>query len=913
MGEFRFGPYALNGVSRSLTRQGQTIPLGSRAVDILLFLVSEPGKLRSNEEIISHAWPNTFVDQSNLRVHMSAIRKALGTQGRDGEYIANIPGRGYQFVGHVESAALSGFTVQTVARTGIFGRDDAIASIAQLLVSGLVTIVGPGGIGKSTVARGVTDFFGARERMLWVDLAELESGEYLESTIASALGLPSHDQNVVRAIATTLVQQERLLVLDSCEHIVDQTAQLVEALRDSAPALVILATSREPLRVTGERVYRLPPLTVPLLEDELEKQRLTPAIQLFLDRAVGQFASFELGSEELLWVAEICRRLDGIALAIELAAARLESVSLHELATSLEQSFRLLTRGRRTAFPRHRTLRATLDWSYDILPPAEQIALQRLSVLRGWFSFGVADAVMCGSAAENLHELVSKSLVVADSRNLTTRYRLLDTTRFYAAEKLAETGQQNGVLSQLAHYLIGVLEAEEEAMYAAADGPQLTFSELVAHVRVALAWSLVDDAALGVKLTVASVPLFFRLALLDECLEYVTTAISHLDAHPGLDEPRRMKLYAALGWPQMRPSGGPRDGAAAWSTALSIAEDIGDIDYQLRALWALWVDAINQAKPEQGLQLAKTFADRAVRSSDEVDRVVGLRLVGATHHWLGRHAESQLQLERMLKDYDALPSGNSAFRFQFDQRITARVVITRNLWALGQEAEALQMLDNTIRLAIEMNHELSLANYLAEAGCPIALLSDRLDLAEEMIALLRHHTKALSLDVWNNYADCFDAELHLLRGEPARCLEILRPSCAILAKAGFVLFQAYFQSVEARALTALACNAEATSVIVKALDACAMSGERWCLPELLRVKSFVIAAEKAPKWKSLALTLLHEATLAARADGARAWEQRIELDLARLSTDQPAEVARSNAMPASPDERPGQSRKTKLH
>lgn len=223
------------------------------------------------------------------------------------------------------------------------------------------------------------------------------------------------------------------------------------------------------------------------------------------------------------------------------------------------------------------------------------------------------------------------------------------------------------------------------------------------------------------------------------------------------------------------------------------------------------------------------------------------------------------------------------------------------------------MLEATIRQAIEMRHELSLANFLAEAGCPIALLSGRLGLADEMIALLRHHTKALSLDVWNNYADCFEAELDLLQGKPSRCLEVLGPSCAILAKSGFVLFQTYFRSVEARALTALGRHADAIGVIDEALTSCAASGERWCLPELLRVKGATIVADGAFGWQSSALTLFHEAAAAARSDGALAWERRIALDFAPLSGDPMGDPASKVAVTYRPEGEPERSSKPPLH
>ncbi len=882
MEEFRFGSFTLNAASRSLTKNGSPVALGSRALDILIFLVSEPGRLRSNAEIVNHAWPNTFVDESNLRVHLSAIRRALGDTRSPPRYIGNIPGRGYQFIAPIQRTEVSAPTRPEVA-SGIFGREEAIETIVRLVPNGVVTVVGPGGIGKSTVARAVVKRIGAQDRMLWVDLAEMDSGAHLTATVASTLGLAAHDPKIEQTLAGTLMERDQLVVLDSCEHVVDHAATLVEKLRQHAPSLTILATSREPLRVNDERIYRLPPLDVPRDEDTPERSRQSPAIQLFLDRAAGQLGEQELDEHDISRVAEICRRLDGLALAIELAAARLESISLVELAASLDQSFRLLTRGRRNAFPRHRTLRATLDWSYDVLPDSQQTALQRLSVLRGWFSFGMADAVLAGAAEDTLHELVSKSLVVADKRTSTTRYRLLDMTRLYAAEKLQESGGLSPTMSRLTTCLTKLLQAEEDKLFGGMDNPYKGLTELLPHLRVALAWCRKHDPTSGVLLVVVSVPLFVRMSLLDECFTQVNWAITYLEDHPGSAERYRMKLYAAIGWPQMRPAGRPRDDQAAGSTALAIAEELGDLDYQLRALLALWIDLINRAQPEEALQLARTFVDRSVHSSDPLDRVVGLRLIGATYHWLGRFAESQCELQQMLDAHAVLPIRNSVVRFQFDQQISARVIVTRNLWIMGRTDEALQMVDDTLRQASKLGHDLSAANYVCEAACLVTLLSGHLDLAENYIALLRQNAKTLALDVWNNYADCFDAELLLQRGEYARCIDLMTAGLAVLRAAGFVLFDTYFRAVQAQALSALNLHAEALNVIETALEDSARTGERWCLPELLRVKAAVMTSERGADWQATAATLLREAVATARADGALQWARRAQADLDRLS------------------------------
>lgn len=621
-----FGPFTLAPARRVLLRDGKAVLLGSRAADILIFLASHPGELKTNAQIVRHVWPDTFVEEANLRVHISALRKALDDVHKEPKFIANVPGRGYTFIAELETPPAEDEPLRAPAQAGpasaprIFGRGQSIADIAaQLARSRLLTIVGPGGIGKSTVARAVAAGEEGTETV-WIDLSDVTQPGLVATSVASALGILTRSDDVVRDVRAHLAHRPALVVLDSCEQVVDGVATLVEAIMAGAPATRILATSREPLRAEGERVHRLPPLDLPAEAARAEEAMRSPAVQLFVERADACLGRYVLTDADAPHVTSICARLDGIALAIELAAGRLETISVPALAGALSDCFRLLTRGRRTALPRHQTLRATLDWSYNILSGRERTALAELSVLRGWFGGAAAAAVLSGGEAEDdLASLVAKSLVVADTQPTGTRYRLLDTTRLYAAEKLAAAGGRDAVTARLAAFLETWLARGEQDLYAAAmdEWPE-DFSAQVPSLRDALDWAFSEtgDPPLGVRLTVASLPLFFRLSLLDECLSAVTRAIAYLEARPGLDEHSRMKLYAALGWPQMRATDAPEHGIAAWSTTLRIAEAIGDVDHQLRATWALWVDAVNRAEPELGLRFVEAFTTLAAASAD---------------------------------------------------------------------------------------------------------------------------------------------------------------------------------------------------------------------------------------------------------------------------------------------------------
>ncbi|WP_310387633.1 winged helix-turn-helix domain-containing protein [Rhizobium sp. 1399] len=903
--ELQFGAFSIVPARRSLLREGSAVPLGSRAVDILLFLLNHPGELKTNAEIVRQVWPDTFVDEANLRVHVSALRKALGDIKREPQFITNVPGRGYTFIAPVNRRNNGAVPVArpTLPRfrperlpARIFGREQTIAAVTRQLTKGrLVTIAGPGGIGKSTVARAVIARGSFDGEIVWIDLSEVATGNLVPTVVASALGILSRSDDIAVEIAAHLQPRNVLLVLDSCEHVVGDIAKLTEDLLAEAPDLHILATSREPLRAEGERVHRLLPLDLPLSAVTAEAALASPAVQLFVERADACLGGYELTDGDAADVVDICTRLDGIALAIELAAGRLEAMGIAALSRSLSDCFRVLTRGRRTALPRHQTLRATLDWSYLILSPEEQQALRELSVFRGRFSSGAAAAVLSGTEpGDLLAALVAKSLVVVETATDETLYRLLDTTRLYAGEKLAASGELPDVMARFSACLSSALESAEQDLYAASpeEWPD-DFAQQVPGLRAALDWAFGPsggDALLGVRLTVAALPLFFRLSLLDECLAALTHAITFLDARPGLDEKSRMKLYAALGWPQLRATNAPEDGVAAWTTAWRIAEELGDVDHQLRAIWALWVDVLNRAEPRQGLELAERFAALAPSSADPTDVVIGRRMKAATLHWLGRHGEARQELLAMLADYEHVPQARHSVRFQFDQRVTARIIIARCLWILGDEKAALKEVEETMRYARDIGHNHSISNLLAEAVCPLALLSGNDGEAAAAIRLLRDHTKALSLDVWHTYADGFEAELRLRDGEYRLCLAKLRPAMDILDLAGFNLFRTYFQSIEAQALSGLGQHAEAHAVIDSALEHGDVSGERWCLPELLRVKAMVTAKGQSPEGLDAASAILEAARVAARQDGAIGWERRINVDLEALGHE-PAQLS----------------------
>ncbi|WP_415760068.1 ATP-binding protein [Pseudomonas sp. LT1P18] len=464
----RFGPYAFHLQQRLILEGDRPLRMGGRALDILQVLVERAGTVVSKDELIARVWPTSVVEEINLRVHIAALRRALG-DGQDGQrYIVNVPLRGYSFIAPVqhepEGVPVSIETVQKTQHnlparlTPVTGRDSIVGSLVrQLPVRRFMTLVGPAGVGKTTVAWRVAELL----------LQHYEDGVWLVdfSSINDPAQVVDHlIHTLERDVGTSLdrlAQQHTLLVLDSYEHLQEHGRAWVEQLLRSAPRLSILVTSRQALQAAGETVQRLPPLAVPpasALHSVAEAMGYS-AVQLFVSRARARQQGFALREQDLKAVREICRRLDGLPLAIELAAAQIDALALVGLQAQLDNCFQLLTQGRRTAVPRHQTLKAALDWSYERLSPMEKTVLQRLAVFKISFTLDAAIGVISCKALEPAQlpalvaRLVAKSLLSMDQVNGSSRYRFLNTTRTYALEKLEHSGHLPVFKRRYSHYI----------------------------------------------------------------------------------------------------------------------------------------------------------------------------------------------------------------------------------------------------------------------------------------------------------------------------------------------------------------------------------------------------------------------------------------------------------------------------
>jgi non-specific serine/threonine protein kinase len=463
---YEFGEWQMHLGPRELLACGVPVPIGARTFEVMEVLVLSANELVTKHDIMNRVWPGAIIGENTLQVHMSAIRKALG---QDRAMLKTVSGRGYRLLGDwvvrredaTEQPVGLSEPVQAPARTcrtnlpetalDLIGRHFVVRQIQDILSAHrAITLTGPGGIGKTTLALHVS------RRMcltfdgdVWlIELASLCNPGHVPTQVAAVLGLNLRGHEITaEAVARAIGDKPVLLVLDNCEHVIDAAVGLVETILRLCTRASVLATSQEPLRIAGEYVYRVPPLEVPRQHwgephDLLEHS----AVQLFVARLQALDSTFVASRQNVHLIAAICHHLDGIPLAIEFAAARAATLGVQYVALHLADRFRLLTSGRRAALPKQQTLRAALDWSYELLPEPERLLLCRLAIFDAGFTLEAVTAVMRGAGCpestvlEGIANLVAKSFLIPDRSPSSGRWALPETIRAYALEKLAESG-----------------------------------------------------------------------------------------------------------------------------------------------------------------------------------------------------------------------------------------------------------------------------------------------------------------------------------------------------------------------------------------------------------------------------------------------------------------------------------------
>ena len=896
-----FPPFRLDTVNQCFWRgEGvaeERILLAPRAFAVLRYLVEHPGRLVTHAELLDALWPKTYVQPEVLKSHIAAIRAVLGDDARKPIFIETLSRRGYRFIAPVTegAAARPSQTNLPEAVSELIGREAELGAVTALATEHrLVSLVGAGGIGKTRLGLEVARHLLPRfpDGVFVAELGPLSSPELVQATVASALGITHVAGTVSReGVARAVGTRKLLLVIDNCEHVIEAAAGMAEALLRASPGVSLVATSREPLRVSGEYVYRVPPLDVPAEDtQDMEDVFSYGAVRLFVSRARAAEPRYVAEGRVAAATVAICRRLDGIPLAIELAATRIVGFGVTGVAARLDDRFRLLTSGSRT-LPRHQTMRATLDWSYELLSELERVVLRRLGVFAGAFPLDAASAVAAGvdspasEVADSVANLVGKSLVSTDVGGANVHYRLLETTRAYAREKLIESGEFDHFARRHAEYhrdLFQRAEAELEtrptADWLAAYRPHID------DLRMALDWAFSGsgDADVGVALTAATVPLWTHLSLLTECRARVEQAIASLGDQVPADPRRDMRLYLALGHALVHTRGrgyGPEMNAA-FTKALELAEIIDDTRYRLGAIWGLYAYQLTAGDYRGALSLAEKFRTVAAETADRSDVAIGSRLVGQALHILGDQPSARRHLEPLVRSRVATARPSHVILYQYDDRMLLDGYCARVLWLQGCGDQASRLTESLVDHARTKDHALGFLYALLIAACPIALYVGDLATADHHVRLAFALAARHALEIWTVWAQCFEGVVFIKRGDHRAGSQLLQSALERLHESAHHLSMLLAEL--AAGLGGAGQVAEGLIVVDKALARAEQTEAGWYLAELLRTKGELLLLGRGPTADVTAEQCFHQALDVARRQGALSWELRAAMSIARL-------------------------------
>ncbi|WP_173088537.1 winged helix-turn-helix domain-containing protein [Devosia sp. 1635] len=862
-----FGPFRLHVSGRLLQADGVSVNVGSRALDLLIALVEQAGEVLSQRELIARAWPGLVVDEANVRVNIASLRKSLG-DGRNGaRYIVNVPGRGYSFVAPVTRTQLGSssqegeetwtFDPQSPSQppafvgerslpealTRLIGRDSSVSTVVELLTKHrFVSVIGPGGMGKTAVAISVAHalrdvFDGA---VYYVDLSSVHDASLVPSAIASALGLRVQANDPKAGILAFLAPRRSLLVLDNCEHLIDQTAALSEWLYRSTAQTHLLATSRELLRAEGEHVHILPPLDVPPIGWGTTAADWTafPAVQLFMDRAAASGSHEAVTDEVALLAADICRNMDGIPLAIELAAGRVPFHGVRGTAELIESRFNLLWPGRRSAPPRHQTLYAMLDWSYNLLSQTERRVLYRLSVFAGPFQLEGAQTIAAGAgltsadATSAIASLIDKSLLSTSTIRGASYLRLLDTTRAYASEKLAESGEIHCVSHRLAGYLIEQLSRLESQNRSRPLEPALL---QVGDVRTALAWAFSESGKgeLATCLAALAAPHLLDLSLLDECHRWCQAALQKVGPYEGTKTHLILESSLAMSALFTRVDRG--DLNATIERGLSLARKLKDHKRELELHAAQHIVMTHLGRYREAVEVGSHSAELARQVGYPEGIVMSEWMLGCAHHFAGDHASAIRHTEEGFKQAERLGTTKIDV-LGFAHRTRALNVLARALWLSGAPDRAAQVARQALEESELDEQPMSMLVALTYATTVFLWRGDIAE-SEALVDRLIGHGIRYSYGTNAAFGIALSGEIALLRGEFRTAANKLREALDTLKVERRQNLATMLSRSLCEALLACGDIPEAQLIIDAAMERAEALHQSFEMPELLRTRA----------------------------------------------------------------------------
>ncbi|MBB3178766.1 winged helix-turn-helix domain-containing protein [Variovorax sp. Sphag1AA] len=911
-GHIRIGTSEVSLATGELVRNGRVVPLGRRTLALLSVLVDAKGALVSNKQILDKVWQGRVVEQNTLQWQISSLRKALGA---DRSHLKTYSGRGYRIVasigtssepvaqeprdalGREDSEAEVACNLPS-SPSALIGREDTLAELSTLLQrQRFVTLTGPGGIGKTRLAlevawKSLCDFDGGA---FFVDLSSIVNAVDVAPAIVSTIGIGRGSHTTLQARAKSLGSRPVLVVLDNCEHVIKVAATAAETIVRSNAVVTVLATSREPLRGDGEHLFPVPPLRLPSADFQPVASLLEcGATQLFIDRSVVGKARYMKSSTVGEQIIKICRRLEGNPLAIELAAARADNIGIEEVAQRLENVLAILVDGKRTALPRHQTLRAMLAWSYELLSESERVLFRRLAVFAGGFTLASACRVVSNGefsdfeALDLVSALVSKSLIAIDADWSDRRYRFLETTRAYALEMLKESGEFERVSAAHATYY---LEQLDTAAFKTSDSIHefalVSFRPEWDNARAALDWAFSDSGReeLGIALASRVTPLMYEMLLLEQCITVASRALEASSENGGHDERMNLPTRTALACSLVYLRGPTEATVEVWSHVLKASRELRERGYEIRALWGLWTSYTYRGCPALAMQYALEYRGAADAHSSEQTAMLANRIVGVSHHYLGNHEDAYRHLNLSISCYvhgsQSLPLSNL-----IDHATLTRATLARVLWFLGFADRATDLVEVVVSDALAEDDPLAICYVTAECALPIALLAGDWAAARRYQIILRSAAERHGSTFWALIDRCYLALLDAEQAMDSRKLSVLRQAIDDLHVFAFDTYSVDLRNRLAHLLHRAGRMDEALALTNQTLDRIRQTDERLWEAEILRTRAMLsrygdVASEAIDAEHDLAVSIR-----VAREQGALSLELRSSTDMARLMVTQ---------------------------
>jgi predicted ATPase/DNA-binding winged helix-turn-helix (wHTH) protein len=895
--DHRFGNFLLSPARQILSYKGRPVALGGRGFDILTLLVTRAGEVVSKADLFSHVWPDYIVHEHNLKVNVGKLRRSLAQIDPTTDYITTISGRGYKFVVAVDSGAPSVMRslANGVRQAGppqmarLFGRDEAIEQISgQLLQPGYVTIVGPGGAGKTSLAVTVMQQrCEAGQAIVFVDLSTVSDHRFVVPAIASAFGVSLGLDDPIAGVIETLRQQELLLIIDNCEHVIAMAAAILERISSELSHARIVATSREPLRTKHEQIHFLPGLAYPDLTKPLRADEALnfPAVQLFMAKANAS-GDVQITEEYAHDVASICARLEGLALAIELAAGTASLLAPTALQRFFKNGFDTMNRGPRDAPLRHQTLEATLDWSYRLLPDREAVVLDLLSVFSGRFGADDAEAMYPAggvdpmSGRDALSQLVAKSLVSAEVEGSSVLYRLPESTGVYAARRLFGAPHREQARR---HYAVRIRDklqtAEQEWSSQTSRAWLRKYQAQIDDVRAAIGWAFdpSGDPDIGVELVVATLPLWQELSAFREMLPAIELATATGPAFLRLAPSARAKLSTARAWAMTLARQIHMRTHDAWIRSIHDAAEAGDAEFELRAVCGQAVFLAYSGRPLTALRSMIDFATGS--GLDWTAAPDGKRLLAHVEVYAGRLSSAAIRLEELTAAWGRSQDGRGLSRFQVDLPVAIGLSRSFLLWLQGDAKLASDLAKDAVGRAAELGHMISLGNAISLAGLPIAYLNGDLEHASRLQQQLAEVGRRESVGIYEGTSLFFGGAIQMARGEQAG-LTLMQQAISELHAHGWRARIAFYRCLLADAWIKAGDVQRAEDCLRTAIAQTDVRQERWCHPELWRAAGVIEAARHR---RVQADRYFRKSLRSAKAMGAGSAVQRTEASIAAAS------------------------------